>query len=123
MRPGNREGFEIAIICALPLEADAVEALFDETYDKFSKVYGRQSGDKNTYITGKIGRHNIVLCYLPGIGKGSAAGAAATLQTSYTRIRLALVVGICGGVPSPSSNTEIRLGDIIISDSVIEYDF
>src|SRR5437667_9981191 len=123
MRPGNRDGFEIAIICALPLEADPVEALFDETYDKFAQFYGRQFGDKNAYITGRIGQHNVVLCYLPGMGKGSAATAAANLQVSYTRIQLALVVGICGAVPFLSSNTEIILGDIIISDSVIEYDF
>jgi nucleoside phosphorylase len=123
MRPRTRGEFEIAIICALPLEADAVEALFDETYDKFGQVYGRQFGDKNAYITGRIGQHNVVLCYLPEMGKGNAAGAAANLRVSYTHIQLALVVGICGGVPFPSSNTEIILGDIIISDSVIEYDF
>ncbi|KAF3288356.1 hypothetical protein TWF970_005432 [Orbilia oligospora] len=39
--------------------------------------------------------------------------------TAYTNI------GICGGVPFPSSdeNTEILLGDVIISDSLIKYDF
>jgi nucleoside phosphorylase len=123
MPPKIRDEFEIAIICALTLEADAVEALFDETYDKFGKFYGRQFGDQNTYITGRIGPHNIVLCHLPGMGIGSAAGAAANLRVSYNRIQLALVVGICGAVPFPSSNTEIVLGDIIVSDSVIQYDF
>lgn len=33
MRPRSRNGFHIAIICALPLEGDTVESLFDETYD------------------------------------------------------------------------------------------
>ncbi|KAH8802907.1 nucleoside phosphorylase domain-containing protein [Xylogone sp. PMI_703] len=123
MRPVSRDGFEIAIICALTLEADAVEALFDETYDKFGRYYGKQPGDESTYITGKIGRHNVVLCYLPGMGKVSAAGVAANLRVSYTRIQLALVVGICGAVPFSSNGTEIILGDVIISDSVIQYDF
>ncbi|KAJ5703189.1 kinesin light chain [Penicillium malachiteum] len=123
MRPTDRSEFGTAIICALTLEADAIEALFDETYDKFGRVYGKQSGDTDLYITGRIGQHNIVLCYLPGIGIGSAASAAANLQVSYTRIHLALVVGICGAVPFPSPSTEIILGDIIISDSVIQYDF
>lgn len=123
MRPADRNGFEIAIICALTLEADAVEALFDETCDKFGRVYRKQSGDNNTYITGRIGQHNVVLCYLPGMGIGSVAGAAANLRVSYSHIRLALVVGICGDVPFPSSNTEIILGDVIISDSVSQYDF
>lgn len=123
MRPTSRDQFEVAIICALTLEADAVEALFDETYDKFGQLYGKQSGDKNAYITGRIGRHNVVLCYLPGMGIGSAAGVAANLHVSYTHIELALVVGICGAVPFPFTNTEIILGDIIIGDSVIQYDF
>jgi hypothetical protein len=33
MRPRSRNDFAIVIICALPLKVEAVEALFDETYD------------------------------------------------------------------------------------------
>ncbi|GAE00197.1 conserved hypothetical protein [Paecilomyces variotii No. 5] len=120
MRPQNRNGFEIAIVCALTLEADTVESLLDERYDKFGQVYGKQLGDPNAYITGRIGQHHVVICILPGMGKASAASAAASLRFSYTRIQLALVVGICGGFPS--RDADIRLGDIIISDSVIQYD-
>jgi nucleoside phosphorylase len=123
MRPKSRNDFAIAIICALPLEADAVEALFDEHYDRLGKYYGKQRGDANAYINGRIGKHNVVLCYMPGIGKGSAASVAASLRVSYTGIELALVVGICGGAPPPPKYHEIFLGDVIISDSVIEYDF
>jgi nucleoside phosphorylase len=123
MRPEFRDGFEIAIICALPLEADAMEALFDENYDTMGQIYRKQPGDANSYTTGRIGQHNIVLCYMPGMGKGSAASVASSLRVSYTGIKLALVVGICGGVPFPQRNTTIFLGDVIISDSVIEYDF
>ncbi|KAJ5667481.1 hypothetical protein N7507_003345 [Penicillium longicatenatum] len=123
MRPRTRDDFEIAIICALPLEADAVEALFDEQYDTLGQIYRKQPGDANSYTTGRIGQHSVVLCYMPGIGKGSAASVASSLRVSYTGIRLALVVGICGGVPFPSRSTTIFLGDVIISDSVIEYDF
>jgi nucleoside phosphorylase len=39
---------------------------------------------------------------MPGIGKGSAASVASSLQVSYPDVQLALVVGICGGAPSPS---------------------
>ncbi|OJD25604.1 hypothetical protein ACJ73_03029 [Blastomyces percursus] len=123
MRPKRETGFSIAIICALPIEADAVEALFDETYDRLGKYYPKQPGDANSYINGRIGEHNVVLCYMPGMGKGSAASVASSLLVSYTRIQLALVVGICGGAPYPSSNTQIFLGDVIISDAVVEYDF
>ncbi|KAL4911981.1 hypothetical protein BDW62DRAFT_215383 [Aspergillus aurantiobrunneus] len=123
MRPKNRTDFAIAIICALPLEADAVEALFDEHYDRLGKYYGKQRGDANAYINGRIGKHDVVLCYLPGMGKGSAASVASSLQVSYPGVELALVVGICGGAPPPPKYQDIFLGDVIISDSVVEYDF
>jgi nucleoside phosphorylase len=123
MRPRSRDDFAIAIICALPLEAEAVEAQFDESYDRLGKYYGKQRGDANVYINGRIGKHDVVLCYVPGMGKGSAAGVASSLLVSYPGVRLALVVGICGGAPPPPEYQEIFLGDVIISDSVIEYDF
>ncbi|KAL4918996.1 putative kinesin light chain [Aspergillus aurantiobrunneus] len=123
MRPQSRADFAVAIICALPLEADAVEALFDEHYDRLGRYYGKQQGDANAYINGRIGKHDVVLCYLPGMGTSSAASVASTLRVSYKGIELALVVGICGGAPSPPDYREIFLGDAIISDSVIEYDF
>jgi hypothetical protein len=39
MRPSSRDELAIAIICALTLDADPIEALFDETYDWLSKFY------------------------------------------------------------------------------------
>ncbi|KAL4736839.1 WD40-repeat-containing domain protein [Aspergillus similis] len=123
MRPRSRDEFAIAIICALPLEAEAVEALFDETYDRFGRHYGKQRRDANAYINGRIGKHDVVLCCMPGKGKGSAASVAASLLSSYRNVNLSLVVGICGGAPPPPKYEEIYLGDVIISDSVIEYDF
>jgi nucleoside phosphorylase len=123
MRPNNRNDFVIVIICALPLEAEAVEALFDEHYDRLGKHYGKQPSDANAYINGRIGKHNVVLCYMPEMGKSSAASVASSLKISYRGVKIALVVGICGGAPSPPEYREIFLGDVIVSDSVIEYDF
>ncbi|KAL3470240.1 purine and uridine phosphorylase [Aspergillus californicus] len=123
MQPKNRNDFTIAIICALPLEADAIEALFDEHYDRLGKYYGKQPGDANAYINGRICKHDVVLCYMPEMGKRSAAGVATGLKISYRGVKLALVVGICGGAPSPPEYREIFLGDVVIGDSVIEYDF
>ncbi|KAL2818898.1 nucleoside phosphorylase domain-containing protein [Aspergillus granulosus] len=123
MRPSSRDEFAIAIICALTLEAEAVEDLFDETYDRLSEFYKKQPGDDNAYFNGRIGNHNVVLCRMPRMGKGNAASVAASLKISYKRIQVALVVGICGGAPCAPTQEEIFLGDVIISDAVIEYDF
>jgi nucleoside phosphorylase len=63
----------------------------------WENTYGKQPGDANAYMNGRIGKHNVVLCYLPGMGKGSAASVTSSLQVSYTDVELALVVGICEG--------------------------
>ncbi|KAF5854888.1 hypothetical protein ETB97_010885 [Aspergillus alliaceus] len=123
MRPSSRDKFAIAIICALTLEAEAVEDLFDETYDRLGEYYRKEPGDDNAYVNGRIGKHNVVVCYMPSMGKGSAASVASSLKISYKRIEVALVVGVCGGAPYPSSGGEVFLGDVIISDSVVQYDF
>lgn len=127
MIPRSSADFDIAIICALPVEFDAVEALFDEHYD--SAAYETQHGDANFYRTGRIHRHNVVLACLPEMGKRSAASVASSLQCTFTNIYLTLLVGICGGVPylpaktGETGETELILGDVIISFSIVEYDF
>ncbi|KAH0162964.1 purine and uridine phosphorylase, partial [Aureobasidium melanogenum] len=119
MCPESRDDFEVAIICALPLEAAAVLDLFDQRYDKDGSQYGKQEGDTNTYSTGRIGRHDIVLAHMPGMGKSSAASVASGLRLSFRGITLALVVGVCGAAPL---DKPLILGDVIISNSVVEFD-
>ncbi|KAH0023472.1 purine and uridine phosphorylase, partial [Aureobasidium melanogenum] len=123
MLPETRDDFEVAIICALPLEAAAVLDSFDERYDKNGSKYGKQEGDTNTYSTGRIGRHNVVLAHMPGMGISSAAGVASNIQLSFKGTRLALLVGVCGGAPLERPTPAIVLGDVIVSNSVVEFDF
>lgn len=121
--PEDRDDFEIAIICALQLEADAVVALFDRCWEDEGYQYGKAPGDTNAYTTGAVGPHNVVLAHMPGMGKGSAASVASSFRSSFGRIKLALVVGICGGVPILPDGGGIFLGDVIISTGIIQYDF
>jgi len=122
-RPRERREFEIAIICALPIESDAVEALFDEFWEE-DYTYGKAPGDPNTYTLGRIGRHNVVLAFMPGMGKGYSASVAASFRSSFEGIKLGLVIGICGGVPrGVEDGKEILLGDVIISTGLVQYDF
>ncbi|KAN0078947.1 hypothetical protein V8E54_005460 [Elaphomyces granulatus] len=117
-QPRDRNDFEIAIICALPLEASAVSALFDKQWD--DQKYGKAPRDSNAYSTGVIGHHNVVLVHMPNMGKVDSATAAAYLHASFQGIQLALVVGICGGVPFGSE--DILLGDVVISKGLVQYD-
>src|SRR5438034_9949769 len=123
MAPSCREDFEIAIICALPLEYDAVALLFDEFWDEGGDQFGRAAGDPNTYTTGRIGKYNVVLALLPHMGKVNATSAAASVRWSYIGLRLALLVGICGGVPKTGKGDEVLLGDVVISKAIVQYDF
>ncbi|KAH7184065.1 nucleoside phosphorylase domain-containing protein, partial [Fusarium oxysporum] len=122
-RPKDRRGFEIAIICALPLEADAVEALFDHHWDDEDPPFDKELGDPNAYSTGVIGRHNVVLSYMPGMGIANAAAVASNCGKSFPDVKLALVVGVCGVAPFKLNKDEIVLGDVIVSDGIVQYDF
>jgi nucleoside phosphorylase len=121
--PSSRDEFEVAIFCALRREYDAVELLFDRFWDDTGLEYGRARGDVNMYTTGLIGKHNIVLVLLVDMGKGAAAAAASSLCTSYPGVRLALLVGICGGTPKNAEQDDILLGDVVISHRIVQYDF
>ncbi|KAI0149819.1 hypothetical protein F4776DRAFT_603310 [Hypoxylon sp. NC0597] len=121
--PSNRDEFEVAILCALGKEHDAVRFVCDRLWTDEGKEYGKSPGDRNEYTTGLIGKHNVVLVQLPHMGKEAAATAAAHLQMSYRNVRLALLVGVCGGTPIDDESKDILLGDVIISNEIIQYDF
>lgn len=119
MHLNTRHHLDIAIICALPLEADAVLALFDEFYN----ITDWQPPEAaNSYTIGRIGLHSVVVAHMPEIGKVNVAIVASRLLDSFRGIKLALVVGICGGVPFTAEKAEIILGDVIISHEIVEYD-
>ncbi|KAL6816715.1 nucleoside phosphorylase domain-containing protein [Trichoderma sp. SZMC 28015] len=121
-RPSHRKDFQIAIICALPLEYDAATLIVDEFWDQDGKQYGRTSGDTNIYRNGRVGMHNVVLMLLPNMGKAAVAGSAASLRTSYSNLRITFLVGVCGGVPFVGAR-EALLGDVAIGEAIIQYDF
>ncbi|KAF3914649.1 hypothetical protein AA313_de0203283 [Arthrobotrys entomopaga] len=107
--------FEIAIICALPHEHDAIFLLFD-----------RRWGQNADYKTGRIGKHKVVLALLHKAGKVSAASKAAAIKRDFPNIELAFLVGVCAGVPTynqRANQEEILLGDVVISNVIRQYDF
>lgn len=85
--------------------------------------------DTNDYTLGRMGEHNVVIAVLPDseYGTAIAASVATNMLNSFYNIRIGLMVGISGGVPSETHN--IRLGDIVVSASrdgksgVFQYDF
>lgn len=121
IKPKSRAEFRIAIICALPREADAVTLLFDEFWDDDGDVFGRAKEDANTYVTGRLGTHNVVLVIAPAMGIANAASVAVCLRLSFPGVKLALLIGVCGGIPEINS-CDVLLGDVVISRTLIQYD-
>jgi nucleoside phosphorylase len=118
--PPRREEFEVAIFCAMATEYDAVTLLVDDLYEN-GRFY-KAPGDKNLYKLGRMGDVNIVLLRLAEAGKRYAGTAAANLRTSYPELKMLVLTGVCGGVPSTAEGQELLLGDVVISKSIVEYD-
>ncbi|KAJ6044435.1 nucleoside phosphorylase domain-containing protein [Penicillium canescens] len=107
------DDFHIGWITALPIEFTAARMMLDEEYESEDET-------SNDYTIGRIGHHNIVLTCLPAgqIGTTAAATAAAQISSNFP-LKFGLLVGIGGGVPT--EETDIRLGDVVISQPNGEY--
>jgi nucleoside phosphorylase len=117
------EKYTVGWICAIPTELIAAKAMLDELH---GPLKAQPMHDGNNYTLGRIGEHNIVLACLPRYGTNDAAVAGISMQRTFPRLRFGLMVGIGGGIPS--SEVDIRLGDIAVSvpsgqaGGVIQYD-
>ncbi|OJJ94895.1 hypothetical protein ASPACDRAFT_48344 [Aspergillus aculeatus ATCC 16872] len=114
--------FKIGILAALPLEANAIRGIFDQIDGEAAENDATNTSvkapmDMNSYTTGKIANHRVVLAHMPGMGKVNAATTAAGIRASFTELKLVLIVGICGGVPQ--AQDQILLGDVVISKNIV----
>lgn len=115
--PYSYEKYTIAWICALYIEMAAARAMLDDTHDELPG----HSNDINTYTLGSVKDHNVVIACLPTAqyGTNNAAHVLTNLIRTFPSVRLALMVGIGGGVPSKA---DVRLGDIVVATRVIQHD-
>lgn len=119
------EDYTVGWVCAVPIELTAAGEMLDEEHGDV--LYQRYNGT-NLYTLGRIHEHNVVIACLPAgqMGISSAATVATQMKSEFTSIRFSLLVGIGGGVPT--NETDIRLGDVVISQpekqhgGVIQYD-
>ncbi|RTE70663.1 hypothetical protein BHE90_014936 [Fusarium euwallaceae] len=115
--PLSHDDYNVGWICALPIEMAAATAMLDNIYGSLPGG----SNDSNAYTLGNIGIHNIVIACLPSghYGTSNAATVANNMRRSFPSIHIRLMVGIGGGVPG---KVDVRLGDIVVSDRVVQYD-
>ncbi|EPS44985.1 hypothetical protein H072_968 [Dactylellina haptotyla CBS 200.50] len=109
--------YTIAWICALSIELAAAQAMLDNVHEALHTY----ENDSNTYILGSIGRHDIVIACLPDTqyGTNNAAKVLTNLTRTFPSVRLGVMVGIGGGVPSM---VDMRLGDIVVGTRVMQCD-
>jgi nucleoside phosphorylase len=120
--PLRPEDFTVGWIAPLPVERAAAEVLLDERYEDCDWCHG-------PFVLGRVGGHRVVLGYLPAgsIGTNSAAVIATQMASTFKHMKIRMLVGIGGGVPS--ADTDIRLGDVVVSQpgkghgGVAQYDF
>src|SRR3954471_1800741 len=114
--PRSHNEYTVGWVCALPKEQTAAIAMLDEKHPDLSKPVN----DSNAYTLGSIGRHNIVIACLPNgqVGTIQAATAATRMAYTFPSIKIGLMVGIGGGIPS-----KVRLGDVVIGTEIIQWDF
>ncbi|KAL6868614.1 Pfs, NACHT and ankyrin domain protein [Trichoderma novae-zelandiae] len=110
--------YTVGWICALHIEMAAARAMLDCVH----KPLPMGAKDSNAYLLGNIGPHNVALACLPvnQYGTNNAANVASNMNRSFPSIRIRLMVGIGGGVPS--QNTDVRLGDVVVGCRIMQYD-
>lgn len=110
LRKLEHDDYTVGWNCALKVEYVAAQELLDEEHEGLEYV----PQDNNNYTLGSIRKHNVVIAYLPfgEYGIASAATVARDMMRSFQNLRICLMVGIGGGVPS--KNHDIRLGDIVV---------
>ncbi|RPA73611.1 purine and uridine phosphorylase [Ascobolus immersus RN42] len=112
----NFDSYNVGIICALPIE---LQALRCSLHKEHPSLPNQPRADRNIYSYGEISGHNIVITCLPkGItGEVSAAHAVTTLSCTFPNLRFGLFIGIGGGIPKLEglNQADIRLGDIVVS--------
>lgn len=95
----------------------------------FSPLDSQDMSDTNTYTLGRIGQHSVVIACLPAgqYGNTSATTVANNMLRTFSKsLRVGLMVGVGGGIPSAAH--DIRLGDVVIScpegtvGGVVQYD-
>lgn len=122
MQSSNRElscaDYHVAWICAVAdLELLPARLMLDEEHP--TPPYDTHY-DENTYICGTIGGHAVVVATCPQgeTGNVNAGRLTGSMFKTFPNIRMAVLVGIGGGIPCPNIPEDplddIHLGDVVV---------
>ncbi|MCV7123608.1 5'-methylthioadenosine/adenosylhomocysteine nucleosidase [Mycobacterium lacus] len=95
-------------MCAIPQELAQLRSVLSDAQ--------RHELARTTFDTGELDAHRVVLA-AAGMGKVNT-GLVATLLADRFRCRIIVFTGVAGGL-----DPELRIGDIVIADRVVQHDF
>jgi nucleoside phosphorylase len=116
MPPRPIEEYQVGWVCTLSKEMAAARAMLNE---KYGPMPSQDTQDRNNYVLGHVHSYNVVIAYLlAGVnGINTAAIVAANILRTFKGLRFGLMVGIGGGIPNLDKGVDIRLGDVVVSQS------
>ena len=111
--------FTIGWVTTIRKEYTAARQVLDEEFDTTNFVLPR--GDRNTYTYGRVGHHYVLITCLENAQYGidSASDAADDMRSSFPMVRILLIAGIAGGIPTLKN--DMRLGDVVVGTEIIRF--
>jgi nucleoside phosphorylase len=114
----THNSYTVGWVCVLRSELNASRALLDEEHDRLQP----SEKDDNSYLLGRMGKHNVVIAFTGSgtYGPNAAAETVTNMIRTFHKILFGLMVGVGGGASKPPHPEDplkdIRLGDIVVSD-------
>jgi nucleoside phosphorylase len=114
-----------ALIAALPKELAAIKAAVvscQPEYNELGNVLYYRGNIPGLYGDNKP--HQVVIAITIRMGNNASAVASTSLIKDFSNLRDIVMVGIAGGIPGEQgAEDDVRLGDIVVSNALIQYDF
>lgn len=119
--PRSHNDYTVGWIYSVPMEMPVARLVPDEIHPPLP----RSPTDHNTYVLGSLAGYSIAITS-SAYDLRASTEVARDLISSFPSVRFIVFVGIGGGIPS--SDRDIRLGDVVIAEPsewsgrVIQYD-
>ncbi|THX23129.1 WD40 repeat-like protein [Aureobasidium pullulans] len=114
----THEDYVVGWICPMRVEYTAALSMLDEEHETLRQ----DIADENIYTLGSINGHNVALATLPKTGNSPTARVMTNMSRTFQALRFYLLVGIGGGIPVRTDDGPVRLGDVVVSEGVIQHD-
>lgn len=123
-KKADASNIRIGVITALPEEFVAMKKMMKNV----EEVFFDRKGAGHRFFIGEIKSannsiHNVALTQC-GMGNNKAAIRATNMLTHFPAIESIIMTGIAAGIPCVNNvEKHIRLGDIVVSNGIVQYDF